>query len=619
MRGTIVCILLLVAGTASAQESSVTVDVSPRETYVGVPVTLTITIENTDKYVLPDIEIDGARIQAQPGRSERTYTQIINGRTTTTSSFVHQYRIVPTQTGVLTLPALGVRIDGEITRTAPIEIIVKDIDNDEEDLEKVILEIESQRTTFYLGEPVEATLRIWIKPYRDAEYSVTVDRDNMWRLINEDLSTWGEFSDALEQLRNSPFRGLRNDAAPPEGGETLRDTADGDRRAYYFYELRATIWPKQAGELGLDDLQVLMEYPTRLGRRRGVFSDSLVITDSQLIRATLERSRITIKPTPEEGKPAAFAGAVGRYGIEVQAQPTEVTVGDPITIAIDIRDRTGESRLDVLQPPPLEATPELAEHFRIPTDPLAGEVVGDTKRFVQTIRAESEDVTRIPPIQFAYFDPVREQYVTVESKPIPLTVRPGASLSMTDIVESPGGPPPGRTGPMQLTTIEGGVLANYTGADALLSSQALTIGWAQVTTLLAPPFLVGVVALARRRVRRLRTDERYARRRGAKRNALRALAHADTADPGARMDAIADALSGYIADRCHLPAGAHTRRELTGRLRSGGIDNRLISDVDALLAECEQGRYAGVTTEIADDAAHSVRALIDRLEREGLS
>ena len=73
---------------------------------------------------------------------------------------------------------------------------------------------------------------------------------------------------------------------------------------------------------------------------------------------------------------------MGRYGITVQAQPAEVSVGDPITVVIDIRDRTSGSRLDVLQPPILEATPELAEKFRIPTDPLAGEVYGDTKRFV---------------------------------------------------------------------------------------------------------------------------------------------------------------------------------------------------------------------------------------------
>jgi hypothetical protein len=272
----------------------------------------------------------------------------------------------------------------------------------------------------------------------------------------------------------------------------------------------------------------------------------------------------------------------------------------------------------VLQPPPLAATPELADNFRIPTDPLAGEVLGPVKRFVQTIRAVSDEVTRIPPIQFAYFDPVAERYVTVESEPISLTVRVGASLSMTDIVEAPAGlpgPDAGAAGPTQLTEVAGGVLANYTGAEALLASQTLTLGWAHAAALALPPCLVGIIAVARRRAERLRTDERYARRRGARRRAVRRLDGAAPADPAAHMEAIAQAVGGYIADRCHLPPGAHTRRELVGRLRTARIDADIVDRLDALLAECEHSRYAGATTDAADDAGRTAQDLIERLDR----
>lgn len=622
-----IALLLAAAAPAHAQPADVKVDVSSRETYVGVPVTLTITISNTTRYFIPEFTIDGANVQKDPTPTTMSSTSIINGVKSVNNTTTYNYRIVPTRAGVLTIPALDVRLDGAVNTTEPIEVLVKEIGVEDGDAEKLILEIESDRNTYYLGEPVDATLRIWILPYRDQQYNVTVRRDDMWRLVNEDLSNWGEFEDAVTKLRNSPFAGLRQDTAPPEGGETLREVPGapgnaGDhgnpenRRSYYFYELRATVWPKQAGELSLDDIQVMMEYPTRLGRRRGFFQDSLTITDSKLLAARIEQSPIVIKPTPDEGKPACFAGAVGQYSISVQAQPTDVAVGDPITLAIDIRDRTGASRLDVLQPPPLDATPELAEHFRIPTDPLAGEVVGNTKRFVQTIRAESDDVSRIPPIQFAYFDPVRERYVTVESDAIPLHVAAGTSLAMTDIVEAPGGPPPSPSGPTQLTAVTGGVLANYTGADALLASQRLTIGWTHVGLVFAPPFLVGIVALARRRAERIRTDVRYARRRGARRAALRRLADVAEADPDARIDKLVQAVSGYIADRCHLPPGAHTRRELVERLRERAVDDELVSDVETLLADCEHSRYAGATSKSADEAADAARQLIDRLERE---
>ena len=610
--------LIITAAPARGQSGNVAVEVDRRETFVGVPIALTITIYQSDRYILPDeTVVDGARVQAIEGRSSLRSTQIINGNAMTVVSYAHQYRIIPTRIGLLTIPALDITVAGEVKRTAPVEVIVKEIGVEEGDAEKLILEVISTRDTFFLGEPVDATLRIWILPYRDHRFNITVRRDDMWRLINEDLSAWGEFAGALQQLRNNVFAGIRPDTPAPEGGETLRPTADGDRRAYYFFELRAVIWPKLPGELHLDDVQVMMEYPTRLDQR-GVFRDQLAITDSRLIAAKVGPTTISIRPTPDEGRPPSFAGAVGQYAITVQAQPVEVAVGDPITIAIDIRDRTGSSRLDVLQPPPLAATPELADNFRIPTDPLAGEVLGPVKRFVQTIRAVSDEVTRIPPIQFAYFDPVAERYVTVESEPISLTVRVGASLSMTDIVEAPAGlpgPDAGAAGPTQLTEVAGGVLANYTGAEALLASQTLTLGWAHAAALALPPCLVGIIAVARRRAERLRTDERYARRRGARRRAVRRLDGAAPADPAAHMEAIAQAVGGYIADRCHLPPGAHTRRELVGRLRTARIDADIVDRLDALLAECEHSRYAGATTDAADDAGRTAQDLIERLDR----
>ena len=74
-----------------------------------------------------------------------------------------------------------------------------------------------------------------------------------------------------------------------------------------------------------------------------------------------------------------------------------------------------------------------------------------------------------------------------------------------------------------------------------------------------------------------------------------------------------------IADRCHLPAGAHTRSEIVSQLASRHVDESLIADIDDLLGHCERSRYAGDTPEDASDAAHQARDLIARLEKESFA
>jgi hypothetical protein len=190
----------MITSPVSGQALNVKVEVSTLETFVGVPITLYITIENTRSYVLPEFTIDGVRILPDPSPSQQQSTFIRNGQSTSQNSILHRIRLIPSRPGKFTIPALDVQLGNEIKVTQPIEVVVNKINVEPGDADKLILEIESERDTYYLGEPMDALLRIWIRPYRDQQYSVTVSRSDMWRLINEDISQWGEFSGVLQQL-----------------------------------------------------------------------------------------------------------------------------------------------------------------------------------------------------------------------------------------------------------------------------------------------------------------------------------------------------------------------------------------------------------------------------------
>ena len=214
------------------------------------------------------------------------------------------------------------------------------------------------------------------------------------------------------------------------------------------------------------------------------------------------------------------------------------------------------------------------------------------------MRARNAEVAAVPAIPFSYFDPQTRTYVTVSSEPISLRVRPAATLSDTQIVGGNGGPAQTMT---ELEEVAGGILANYTGADLLLSSQAFAFTWGHGLVLAFGPLAFGVVAAGRHRARRMQRDGGHVRRRRARREALRRLAEASMS-PDREANLAAAAVSEYVADRCNLPPGALTTTEVVERLADAGISPEVLEDVATLLGGCAQHRYAGR----AGGAVHAV-------------
>ena len=586
--------LLGVVGTAGA--AKVAIEVSSREVYVNLPFVVSIVIEDAREYEPPVLpEIPGLRLHRRLPPSSSSVTNIINGRMTHRTTTTLNFQFVADKAGVFMIPPITVVIDDQEMQTRPLKISATMSQTDD----LLFLEVKAERDRYYLGQRINLTLEIWLRPYRDEKYRVQFDEREMVTRLDRGRSTWGPFESGLDDIR---YR------------ETLRLDSDGIERAYYVYLIRATLTPRQTGKLRLSDVRILVSYPTQIRRSRNLFNrGSWETVRSRQLLATVDRAPIEITSPPTDGRPPAFEGAVGRFGLDISAKPTDIAVGDPITLTITITDNTpGGTDLDLLKPPPLERASDLTKEFRIPTDPLAGVVSGRRKTFTQTIRARSDETTAIPPIPFAYFDPFSERYVTLESDRIPIAVEPSAALGIAEIV---GGQSVSDNGPTELTEVAGGILANFTGADLLVSRPLLSLSAPYVAATIAPPLLFGVFAVGLRHTRRRRQDRGLSRRRSARRRALRRLQDAGSDGPRANADATAAALAEYVADRCNLPAGALTGEEVVEQLRARGAPAELLTDVETLLEASAQLRYAGEQVAETDSIAERVVRCIDRLER----
>ena len=365
------------------------------------------------------------------------------------------------------------------------------------------------------------------------------------------------------------------------------------------------MYPKRPGKIDADDVQIVVNYPTAIGKSRSpfgsmfehsafggrspfsgmmdegffgsAFGDRLAVVSSRPIVGQAAVDSTEVMAVPNAGRPADYRGAVGRYRIVCQATPTTVDAGDPITLNIGI---VGTGPMELVQAPPLHEQSTLTADFKVADEALAGFVQDDSKVFSTTIRPRREGITEIPPIQFSFFDPETESFATVVSEPIAITVNKSETLALDAIV----GNAKSRNGsPVPRTTVASGPIpdfTNVTSVNALTSHPVSTrVHWWWILVI-SPPFfwLATVVAHYRKYLLGRLPSVRSAR------------SHAEAAvngtDDGQSIEA---ALAQFIARRSG--SASMSTVQAVGALRVAGMV-AIANEVESFLNRLKQQKIA---------------------------
>jgi hypothetical protein len=142
--------------------------------------------------------------------------------------------------------------------------------------------------------------------------------------------------------------------------------------------------------------------------------------EQKQITLTTEPVNVESRPLPEQNKPANFTGAIGDFTMTATAGPTTVTVGDPITVRVQI---SGHGALDTVTLPPQDAWRDFKTYpptTKLDTSDQFG--LQGTKTFEQIISPENSDVHELPALTFSFFNPDDSQYHTLTQPAVPLVV-----------------------------------------------------------------------------------------------------------------------------------------------------------------------------------------------------
>jgi hypothetical protein len=331
-----------------------------------------------------------------------------------TSSVTYNYTILPMKAGQFTIPPQTVRIGSTSLQTPELRLNVASSNRgaqpgrrsaDSGDLRNIArIELVLPKQTAYVGEAIPVEIRISI-------------------------------------LRKN-FAGRRS-VEPPQlniQGITMQTIHDPEERfqeidgqVYYAATYKTALSAAKVGKFDVGPVSaqavVLVSQPNP---NRRIPNDIFDMDNAferffstQQVNVTLNSKPIelTVKPLPPNAPPN-FSGAIGTFTMTADAKPKTVQVGDPITVTSTI---SGRGNFDRMNGPALEDErgwhkyPPSAKFKQDDDVGISGE-----KTFEMVI-APNEKKPAVPPLVFAYFDPVKENYVTLRSNPVPIQVEGGAA------------------------------------------------------------------------------------------------------------------------------------------------------------------------------------------------
>ena len=596
----IICFLILIA-TAAATSASGQISVSAqvdtgRDIYVGDNFGFYIVITGADNPGQVDL---GPLQEFNPqstGNKRQSSTNIINNKVNTTTTTIMTYSLTANRIGQMQIPSVTVTVDGKTYRTNPLTInVIKPGTTELLDLEMLLAD-----TQCYVGEPVVLTVNFYVGA------NIGDFQLNVPPLTSDDF--YVEDSDIKDpqakdfQLNN----GIRISVSQYQVTHNSKN--------YTLVTFNKVLIPKKAGKIQLEPATVSAEVAVGRTSSRDRLFDDFFGSNIQYKRFMVgsEPLELNVLPVPDEDKPSEFYGLIGKYTISASATPTQVNVGDPITLTVKIG---GGKYLKPVQWPALEKVPALAANFRIPSQKASPIIENGFKVFTQTIRANNDSVTEIPPIPLAYFDTARGQYATAKTEPIKLEVAPTKVLTNADL-ESADFAPVNK----EVEAIKKGLSANYEGPDVLEN-----MNFSPVAALLNPGYallwaapLAGLILSSLIRLSTHTSDEKIAarRRRQACGKAIGQLKRINPIDANLRNETLVSTMKQYIGDRFDRTARSLTPDDCYNQIFAATADEQAAHKFKETMAEFEATRYASMETKITLEKIKEVIELVRNIEKK---
>lgn len=547
---------------ATAMAASFTASLDRDTMALGEQATLSLTFEGGQSKNVPTPSVPGLQI-SQIGTSQSV--NIVNGAMSSTVTVT--FSVAPQHAGEFVIPAMTADVNGQLLTSQPLALTVQKAavpsaaavnSGSEVAFMKLLL----PQKKVYVGQVLAAQLQIYLR---------------------DDVQNFGNFQFT----------------ATPADGFIVGKTAQGGRyrtqignHGYTVIPLSIALTVLKTGDLNLGPFTAQMTVVLPSDQQGGdpFFRQFFNSGEQKQVSLATDSIEVQSLPLPAEGRPVDFNGAIGHYTMTATAGPTNVAVGDPITVHIQI---SGRGALDAIALPGQRGW----ENFKVypPTSKVeTSDQLGfeGSKTFEEIVSPQNTDVRQLPQFSFTFFDPEDRNYHTLTQPTVQLAVRSAGMASVPAMAAAKAAGAQNPPSPQDILPIkeEFGTLT-LAGPPLLARPAFLALQGLPVLALLA-------AFVWRKRTDNLANNPRLRRQRQVALlvrdglNELRWLAAENKADEF--FASLFRLLQEQLGERLDCPASSITESVVDERVASHGVSEAALQGLRELFQLCNQARYAPI-------------------------
>lgn len=411
--------MVAVSQTALADPPKVTAVLSNSQPDVSEPVRLEIKVTGSSGAKPPqEITVDGLQID-YVGASQESHITLGAGGMQSTSSVTYSYNVSALQPGTFRIPPQTIHVNGATLRTPELTLTATSSGSGNRAGRQarpgqavasqiVSAELIIPKKTGYVGEmiPVEIRLRLDGRAHPQLLEPPTLTGQGF---TAQKIS---EPQQDVEQIGGRTYQIATFKTAISAARTGKFEIGPVETKLRVSIPRQATP-PRPRPRSPFDLFDMDDPFADFFGDAFGNFAERRDIT----VRS--EPATLEIKSLPPTAPPN-FSGAIGNFNMTTEVKPKEVQIGDPITVTSTI---SGRGNFDRMNAPALhdeQGWHKYPASSKFKQDDDIG--ISGEKTFEMVI-SPNEKKPSVPPLTFSYFDPAKENYVTLRSDSVPIVVQ----------------------------------------------------------------------------------------------------------------------------------------------------------------------------------------------------